>query len=445
MHILLVDDEPGIRLSLGDALEEAGHRVRPVPDGKTALKLLQELAFDLVISDIRMPGLDGLSLFEQVRQRTPSTDFILITGHGTIADAVMALQQGAYDYLTKPFGADEITMRVARLAEKRGLQAELSRARAELERGGPARLIGHCRQMVELDKRIRTMAGSDLPVLIHGESGTGKELVARALHDRSARREGPWIAVHCAALPENLLESELFGHVAGAFTGAVRSREGRFQAASGGSLFLDEIGEIPLLAQVKLLRVLQEGRIQPLGSDASLPVDVRVIAATHRDLKELMALGKFREDLYFRINVLDIEIPPLRERRSDLPLLTQHFLRMVQKTGDLPEMSPSAWAALSSYDYPGNVRELEHAISHASVLSAGGVIELHHLPRDLRGPDADQDCSGESLRPLSKAVKEFERQYLRRALKHSGGKKTQAARLLGISRKTLWEKLRVKH
>ncbi len=443
-EILLVDDEPTIRLAVGDALRDAGYSVRLAEDGNRALEQLERGPADLVISDIRMPGLDGLSLFQRIREKFSRTAVILITAYGDVHDAVSAMRDGASDYLTKPFDNEELLLRVAKIAEHQALARELGDARRELARleEMPA-IIGRSPPILRLLERIETMAGSDLPVMINGESGTGKELVARQLHALSERRNGPFMAVNCAAFPESLLEAELFGHEKGAFTGAVRRREGRFKAAHGGTLLLDEVAEIPLLAQAKLLRVLQEGKVEPLGSNLSVDVDVRVVSATHRNLKERIAGGLFRDDLYYRINVLDVRVPPLRERKSDLPLLAQHFLSRRRAPGaELPPITPRCWAALSEYDFPGNVRELEHAIEHARVLSGGKQIDLEHLPRDIVGDQQSPDAEQHGMQKLSAAIAAFERQYLLRALGRSGRKKKTAAALLGISRKNLWEKLK---
>lgn len=447
LEILLAEDEPTIRFSVADALEQAGHKVAVAEDGARAQALIQERVFDLVITDIRMPKLDGMTLFRQLRAEQPSTRVILITGHGTVEDAVRALREGALDYLTKPFDLDEILFRVGRLDERRHLEQELSEARSQLAKLEPsAIIIGRSSPMVRLLELIETIADSDAPVLINGESGTGKELVARTIHQLSGRRAEPFVAVNCAAFPETLLETELFGHERGAFTGAMKAREGRFAAANGGTLLLDEIAEIPLPAQAKLLRVLQEGVIEPLGSNTQVEVNVRIVSATHRNLKQRIRDGLFREDLYYRLNVLDVAIPPLRERTGDLPLLVEHFLKHLSRGGDAtPRISPSAWAALSNYPFPGNVRELEHAIQRAVVLSRGAELQLSHLPEDIAGPVSGEDPEAEgdgALRPLAVAIREFEEQYLLRALSASGGKKTKAAELLGISRKNLWEKLR---
>jgi two-component system, NtrC family, response regulator AtoC len=337
-------------------------------------------------------------------------------------------------------------LQMERIAAQRALKRELEQARAELsQRKSGSAIIGRSPPMLRLLDRIDTIAQSDAPVLITGESGTGKELVARTLHERSVRRAKPFIAVNCAAFPETLLEAELFGHERGAFTGAVKRRDGRFKAADGGTLLLDEIAEVPLPAQAKLLRVLQEGTVEPLGTNESTHVDVRIISATHRNLRERIKEGRFREDLYYRLNVLDIEIPPLRERRGDLPLLLQYFLNKFTQPGKpTPSISPRAWAVLSQYAFPGNVREFAHAIEHAVVLAGGGEIDVEHLPAGIAGAaDGSSTPGSGSLRSLGSALKEFEREYLLRALAQAGGKKMKAAEILGISRKNLWEKLRL--
>src|SRR5579871_4048333 len=334
LAILVVDDAPDLREILEEVLRGAGHNVTTAADGAQALALFSARSFDVVLCDVRLPLVDGLTLLRRLRRDAPATDVILLTAYGAIADAVTALREGACDYLTKPFAAEEITMRMARIAEQRALRRELDDARARLAaQAGP--IIGSSPAMARLRERIETIAQSDAPVLITGESGTGKELAARMLHDASPRRGKPFVAVNCAAFPESLIEAELFGHERGAFTGAMRRRDGRFKAADGGTLLLDEVAELPLSSQAKLLRVLQEGRIEPLGGNQSIAVDVRVISATHRNLTEWIAQGRFREDLYFRLMVLDIDIPPLRQRRGDLPLLMQYFLQRFTPAGQI--------------------------------------------------------------------------------------------------------------
>jgi two-component system response regulator AtoC len=445
LNVLLVDDEPDIGLAAGDALRDAGHRVSVATSGAQALEMIGKQVFDVMICDVRLPGVDGLTLFRRTRQESPDTAVILMTAFAAVQDAVAAVKDGAHDYLTKPFDIDEITLRVQRIGEHRALLRELDEARAQLaEHSADETVIGRSTQMLRLMDRVNTIATSHAPVLIRGESGTGKELVAKALHERGPRRGKPFVAVNCAAFPDTLLEAELFGHERGAFTGAVRRRDGRFRAAHGGTLLLDEVAEMSLPAQAKLLRVLQEGTIEPLGTNESLRVDVRVISATHRDLKERITTGAFREDLYYRLNVLDVNIPPLRDRRGDLPLLVQYFLRKFTRTGRaLPKVTPAAWNALSQFPFPGNVRELGHAIEHAAVLADGGDIDVRHLPRDIAQAGEGAAATPVAPRPLGTALKEFEREYLQRALAQADGKRTVAAEILGISRKNLWEKLRM--
>ena len=446
LDIIVVDDDQATRLSLSYALTDAGHKVTEACDGEEAIAVVAERIFDVAILDVRLPKVDGLTIFRRLRQKSPSTSVILMTAFATVPDAVASLRDGAYDYVTKPFDPEEFSLRViGHIAEHRALRQELEEARklvASRDAGSP--IIGHTPPMQQLIERINTVAQSDAPVLICGESGTGKELIAHTIHARSPRKNQAFVAVNCAAFPETLIEAELFGHERGAFTGAVRKREGRFKAADGGTLLLDEVAEIPLPVQAKLLRVLEEGVIEPLGTNTAVPVNVRIVSATHRDLKEQIAQGKFREDLYFRINVLDLNIPPLRDRRADLPLLMAHFLRRFYPGRVPPGIAPRAWAALMDYSFPGNVREFAHCIERAVVLAHGSEIDLEHLPPDIVGAvSPSSGASQTSFRPLAIAVKEFEKHYLVRALRLSNGGKGQAAELLGISRKNLWEKLKL--
>jgi len=447
LSVLLVEDDADLRAVLARHMRRAGHQVRSTRDGNEAREALREQKFDVMISDIQLPGVDGLTLLREIRESGATTDTILMTGFGSVRDAVTALKKGARDYILKPLSPQELLLQLARIAEERALRRSLVEARAQLSarRDGP-RFVGSSASVETLREHIEMMAKSDAPVCITGESGTGKELVARLLHEGSDRHGKPFVAVNCAALPEALLEAELFGHVRGAFTGAVRARDGRFKAANGGTLLLDEVAEMPAPAQAKLLRVLEGGVVQPLGTNASVRVDVRVISATHRDLQARIAEGVFREDLYYRLNVLRLSIPPLRERRSDVPLLAEHYLERLARPAEPPAtLSPAAWAALDAYPFPGNVRELAHALEHAVVLSGGRQIELRHLPPELaptgdRSPSTRPPSGG--ARPLAEALSEFERQYLERALDAVGGNRTLAAAALGITRKALWEKLR---
>ncbi|MEO8213346.1 MAG: sigma-54 dependent transcriptional regulator [Myxococcales bacterium] len=460
LRVLLVEDEPEMRESLEDVLLDAGHQVTTAADGAAGAALIEAREFDVVVTDIKMPKMDGLTLFRRIREQSPGTEVIIMTNHGEIAQVVEAMRQGAYDYLTKPFQVEDLTHRLERIATVRAMRAELTQARAALSNQSPESLmVGQSAPMRRLLSLIETVAKSDAATLITGESGTGKELVARMLHDRGARWDRPFIAVNCGALTESLIEAELFGHERGAFTGAERKRDGRFKAADGGTLFLDEIAELPAAAQAKLLRVIQEGTFEPVGSSVPVRVDVRLISATHRDLPERIRQNLFREDLYYRVNVIGIAVPPLRDRPGDLSILAQHFLRRFTPAGKTPpSVSPEAWTALSQHGFPGNVRELSHAIQHAVVLSGGAEIEAQHLPGSLFArertaevspvPVADVVQGLTAVQPLGAAVRAFEREYLTRVLLESGGKdnggakKAEIARALGISRKTLWEKLK---
>jgi DNA-binding NtrC family response regulator len=461
LEILIVDDEDEMRETLCEILQDAGHGVHDAADGNKALRLTQSRHFDVIVTDIRMPGLDGFELFRRLRQQSPTTEVIIVTNHGDVAQAVAAMKEGAYDYLAKPFQADELLLRVERIAAQSALRRDLEQARAELANLNPgAVLVGQSPPMRRLCGLVETVAKSGAATLITGESGTGKELVARMLHDLGPRRSGAFVPLNCGALPENLVEAELFGNERGAFTGAERRREGRFKAADGGTLFLDEVAELPLHAQAKLLRVLQEGTFEPLGSSSTVKVDVRIVSATHRDLSARIREGLFREDLFYRINVIQIAVPPMRERSGDLPLLVQYFLkRFSPQDRPLPAISPEAWAALTQYAWPGNVRELAHAVQHAVVLAGGGTIDAEHLPAsmapraahdvagtaaalDLAGTDGNGGGGAAAIVPLGEAVRAFERGYLSRVLAQSNVKRGRLAEALGISRKTLWEKLR---
>jgi DNA-binding NtrC family response regulator len=448
LDVLLIDDEPDLRELLHEQLREAGYQVQIAADGEQGMDRLVRHIFDVVICDVRLPRLDGLRLLRHIRKETPSTEVILMTAYADVAQAVSALKEGAYDYLIKPFDIDELLGQTRRLAENRLLRQELERARGELtDRKTP--LVGESPAIKRVLKLIAMVSLSDAPVLITGESGTGKEVVAGIIHHDSVRGDKPFVVVNCGALPENLVEAELFGHERGAFTGAVRRRDGRFKAADGGVLFLDEIAELPAAAQAKLLRVLQEGTFEPLGTNTPVHADVRIISATHQDLAQQVKSGLFREDLFYRVNVIEIVLPPLRERPGDLPLLLRHFVeRFTPKGASPPAIAPTAWATFMNYPFPGNVRELSHAVEHAMVLSGGKEIDVRHLPPAMLDNRTSVEVGGASLsnagrvRPLHVALREFEQEYLQHALKATDGKRTRAAALLGISRKTLWEKLR---
>jgi DNA-binding NtrC family response regulator len=452
LEVLIVDDDDDLREAVCEAMQASNHSVHDAADGAAALKLAQARRFDVVVTDVQMPKLDGMALFQRLKQLSPETEVIFMTSHGDVAQAVAAMKDGANDYLAKPFQPDELVMRLGRIAARRALERDLEQARAALSNLDPgAVLVGQSAPVRRLLALIETVAKTDAATLITGESGTGKELVARMLHDLGPRRESRFVVLNCGALTENLIEAELFGHERGAFTGADRKREGRFKAADRGTLFLDEVAELPLPAQAKLLRVLQEGTFEPIGTSTPEKVDVRIVSATHRDLKARIREGLFREDLFYRINVIEIGVPPLRERPGDLPLLVQHFLKRFAPPDTEPSaITPEAWAALSQHGWPGNVRELAHAIQHAVVLAGGKAIDAEHLPAALAprlppdGPDAvPVEMAGAApVRPLGEVVRAFERQYLARVLAQTNAKRGRLAEALGISRKTLWEKMR---
>jgi DNA-binding NtrC family response regulator len=458
VKILLVDDEPELRETLAEVLEGAGHKVTQRTNGTEAAEQIKMDTFDVVMTDVRLPGEDGLSLVRAARAAVSPPDCIVMTAFADVGDAVAALKEGAADYLTKPFDLEELLHHISRIDATRSLRRELAEARRALSvQPSKSRLIGRSPQIRNVQARIDMIAQSDAAALVTGESGTGKELVALMLHERGPRAEKPFVAVNCAAFPDTLIESELFGFEKGAFTGAMKKREGRFRAADGGTLFLDEIAELPLPAQAKLLRALQDGTFEPVGSDESVKVDVRVVSATHRNLREQVEKGLFREDLFYRVNVLDVSLPPLRDREGDLPLLIEYFLGARSRAGGgpTPPLSQKAYAALAAYPFPGNVRELGHAIEHATVLAGGNEIGVEHLPRMIvehvceaalasgsAGGKIDVVELADDVVPLATATREFEKRHLRRALAAAGGKRCKAAAKLGISRKSLWEKLR---
>jgi len=440
-RILVVDDEPAQRELVGGFLRKQGFDVVEAAGGGEAVARFKREPFDLVLTDQRMPDLSGLDVLEAVRSASPETAVVIMTAYGTIETAVSAIKAGAADYLTKPLNLDELLHRVHRVRERHHLVRENRELREALtERHRVEGIVGDSGQMQEVLSLVRRVAASDATVLIRGESGTGKELIARALHYASPRAAGPLVKVNCAALAESLLEAELFGHEKGAFTGAVASRKGRFELADGGSIFLDEIGDLPPHLQVKLLRVLQEREFERVGSSRSVKVDVRLLAATHRNLEALVRDGRFRDDLYYRINVVTIMLPPLRERREDLPPLIEHFLRtFAEKNGKTVRgVTREAREALLRYDYPGNIRELENLMERAVVLTRDDVIGMEDLPLTLEAPPPE---SGEGA-GLIAAVEGLERRMIREALAKAEGTQTRAAELLGISERVLRYKLR---
>jgi two-component system, NtrC family, response regulator AtoC len=449
-RVLVVDDEENIRLMLATVLKREGYEATVAASAQDALAALEEKTFDVLLSDVRMPGMSGLELLDRVQQRFAHMVVILMSAYGNLDTTIEAIKRGAYDYLAKPFKPDEVVLVLRKAEERERLKRENQRLRSDLERmkGPPAdfaRMIARSASMQDVFKRIRKIADYKTTVLIQGESGTGKELVARALHDCSTRASKPFVAVNCGAIPENLLESELFGHVKGAFTDASRDKKGLFAEADGGTLFLDEIGELPLNLQVKLLRALQEEEIRRVGDTRSIHIDVRVVAATVRDLATDAKESRFREDLFYRLNVLPIPIPPLRERSEDVPPLVEHFLaRNNARLGlRISGIAPEAMKLLLDYPWPGNVRELENTIEHAMVLAEGEVVKVDSLPAKIR-ESKDRIrltlLSGELS--IKKTTRIIEEELIRRALKHTSGNRTNAAKILEISHRALLYKIK---
>ena len=443
-RILVVEDDPGLRFTMTDTLEEAGFAVSAADDGVEAIRLLGSDTFDVVLTDLRLPGRDGLDVLREARTKTPPPSVITMTGYGSIESAVTAMKLGAEDYLTKPFSMEEFLLLIAKVLRVRSLEEEnRDLKRRIVSQSLFEELVGKSKAMQEVFELIALVAETDATVLILGESGTGKELVARALHRRGKRTEGPFVALNCSAIPESLFEAELFGYEKGAFTGAIRRRAGKIEQAHGGTLFLDEIAEMPPAAQAKLLRVLQERSFTRIGGSESVNVDIRVVSATNKeDLKAMVEEGSFREDLFYRLNVFAIRLPPLRERSEDIPLLVEHF---IEKLGGGRRVSEKTMALLMDYRFPGNIRELWNIVERASILCREDTIEPKHLPAELSG--AAERSTGEipapgDILPLKDAVRQFEMECIRRALKAAGGSRTRASDLLGIGRKALWERLK---
>ena len=441
--ILVVDDEKSILLLLREALGQWGYQVKTASSGTEALEILRTELFDAMLSDVRMPDMSGLDLLREVRKQDESIEVVMMTGYPTIASAVQALKEGAYDYLSKPLILDELRHLMARMMERKFLRGEVHTLRARLgEELTVNELIGNSAPMQRVKDIISKVAVTDSPVLIEGESGTGKELVAAAIHRISSRAKRAFIPVNCSAIPQDLLESEFFGHVRGAFSGAIADALGLFRGADEGTIFLDEIAELTPALQVKLLRVLQEMQVRPVGSTKAYPVDVRVIAATNRDLERAMTDGSFRQDLFYRLNVVRVLLPPLRDRRDDIPALVSHFLRRFNRRfhRDVRGISPEALAALSGYTFPGNVRELENLVERAFAMGAKDQLMLSDLPTLARTPAtaATPVTSVETIPTLA----DVERELILKSLALLKDDKEAAARALGISRRTIYRRLK---
>jgi two-component system response regulator HydG len=438
--ILIVDDEQSHRLMLRAHLEGEGFQIVEASDGHEAVDRAAERSFDLVLMDIRMPTMDGIEALKRIKEATAATPVIMMTAYGSINSAVEALQAGAIDYLTKPLDMDELIFKAKKALYYRHLEEEniLQRERLGL-RFDFSSIIGTSPRMKELFETLALAAPTEATVLLLGESGTGKELVANAIHQNSPRKDKPYVKVNCAALPETLLESELFGHEKGAFTGAIDKKKGRFERADGGTLFLDEIGEMSPPTQTKILRVLQEREFEAVGGTKTIEVDVRIIAATNKDLAEEVKRGKFREDLYYRLNVVPITIPPLRERTEDIPLLAEHFLRIYSEKNkrDITGFGPGMMEAFIGYNWPGNVRELENIVERTVIMSRDDTISLEDLPPVFAGPQPEGDRT-----PPPTSLREVERETILKTLHQTGGNRTHAAQILGITRKTLQNKIK---
>ncbi len=443
--VLIVDDEQEMRNVLQNLLSLEGYGVETASDGREALRKMEKNVFDFILCDVRMPDMDGMEFLKQCKSSGVKSPIIMMSAFGTVDTAIDAMKRGAYDYVSKPFKEDEVLLTLKKVEERQRLLKENENLRQEVRHDyGFENMVGKSAAMIQIFQTIQKIADYKTTVLILGESGTGKELVAKALHYNSQRCNNPFVTVNCGAIPENLLESELFGHVKGAFTGATQTKKGLFEEAHGGTLFLDEIGELPLVLQVKLLRVLQEEEIRRVGDTRPIKVDVRIVAATIRNLEHEMKEGRFREDLYYRLNVMPVHISPLREKREDIPLLVEHFIvkynERMEKT--IQGLDPQAMKMFIEYDWKGNVRELENAIERAMVLTQTDKIKLEDLPTpvqlgySMRGPLLDTDLS------IKKATREVEVDLIRRALQKTRGNRTHAAKLLEISHRALLYKIK---
>jgi DNA-binding NtrC family response regulator len=437
--ILIVEDEKILRISLADALKAEGYTVLAVEDGKEALAVLAEGEFSLVITDIRLPGAGGNDILRASLAESPATPVIMMTGYGSIKDAVEAMRVGAFDYITKPFDLDEMLVTVHKALEIQTITEENIRLKKELSSYyGAPNIIGESKTMQAVFAMLSKVSRTDSTVLILGESGTGKELIASTIHYQGARKDKPIVRVNCAALPADLIESELFGYEKGAFTGAVARKPGRFDLADGGTLFLDEIGDLPLLTQTKILRVLEERTFERLGATETVRVDVRIIAATNKDLEQEVKKGRFREDLYYRLNVIPLVLPPLRRRKEDIPLLIHAFARRFNdQMGTSVTFSAEALDALMQYAFPGNVRELLNVVERCIALASGRIINRTDLPPHIVSPRQAKT----SLSTLQEITAEAERNHIVRIVQLTKGNRSKAAEILGVSRKTLWEKI----
>jgi len=444
-RLLVVDDEESFRHMLSVILEKEGYEVETAKDGDSALEKMERGLFDGVLCDIRMPRMDGIQFLKKAKKRHSDSTIVMMSAYGTLDTAIEAMKLGAYDYISKPFKPDEIILTLKKAEEREKLRKENIYLRKEVKKEyNFSNIISKNERMRAIFDTIGKVARYKSTILINGESGTGKELVAKAIHFHSDRTQGPFIAVNCGAIPENLLESELFGHVRGSFTDAVRTKKGLFEEADGGTLFLDEIGELPLSLQVKLLRVLQDGEIRRIGDSRSIRIDVRIIAATVKDLDKAVKEGSFRDDLYYRLNVLPLKLPPLRERKEDIPLLAEHF---VGKFGEnmgksVKTITPDVFKVLLKYSWPGNVRELENVIERGLVLTETDLIDVENLPPEVHRGSESSAFSQLDEYSIKKATRILEKELIRKALRRTNGNHTHASRILEISHRTLLYKIK---
>ncbi len=446
-RFLIIEDEPLLRITMSDALEKKGWIVDQAENGVKGLALFKRFLHEFVLLDLVMPRMGGMEVLHEIKALAPNTTVVIITAYGTVEKAVEAMKEGAADFITKPFSISQLMVRLNAICSTRRLREQNIQLQEQLERRFSfANIIGKSKQMQQIFEVIKVVANSDANVLIQGESGTGKELVASAIHFNSPRRARPYIRVSCASLPESLIESELFGYEKGAFTGANQRRIGRFEAANGGTLFLDEIGDLPPSIQVKLLRVLQERQIERLGSHRSIDIDVRFVAASLRPLEEEVTAGRFRDDLFFRINTVTLALPPLRERREDIPLLAQTFLHefTAERGCEIEGFSDDVLEIFDTYQWPGNVRELRNVVERAVLFCRGPKVQVDDLPQNLTSlaTRGRVEVGPGPVAPLHETLRETEIRTILRALNATGGRRAEAAELLGISRKTLWEKIK---
>lgn len=443
--IVVADDEPRIRKMICRLLTDEGYEVMPVENGREAVEALLSFQPDIILLDQQMPVMTGVEALEEIKQISPNQVVLFVTAFGSISLAVDAVKKGAYDFIEKPFDNDKLLLTVGRAIEHTRMKGEISNLKKSLGEKKSA-VIGDNTGLKQVMTQVRRVAETNATVLIHGESGTGKELIARAVHDNSLRSQGPFVAINCGAIPLTLMESELFGHERGAFTDAKEAKAGTFERADGGTLFLDEVGELPLDAQVKLLRVLEERKITRIGGKKAIPVDVRIVAATNRNLDDEVKNGHFRLDLLYRLNVFTLILPPLRERKEDIPLLTNFFIRKYNRTLslDVQSVSPEAISLLTSYGWPGNVRDLENAIQSSMILCTGGVIRPEHLPDRIKGYELAeaQTVSGSSGNSIREINAQMEKELIIEALKKYNFNRTLTAEALNISRKTLFNKMK---